>query len=173
MTVASCLETGTPTGGAERLGAALDAGVRASDVRRHNDLTREELTRLADDDTTWLDECGRVFVIDDAMPAGQRDAVVATTHDVPADVFDLSSRPGSDRTVFLDFDGSASVGTRWNDGREIVSPAYSVDADRSSFSAVERAQIYLAWPTRPERALSRRAPRTAAAPRPSRRPCRS
>lgn len=143
VTVTSCVET--PADGPTRLDAALDAGVSASDVRGHNDLTREELTHLADDDTTWLDECGRVFVVDDAVPAGQRDAAAATADDVPADVFDLSSRPGSDRTVFLDFDGSTYVGTRWNDGREIVSPAYSVDADRRTFSDIERAQVYLAW----------------------------
>ncbi|MGF9756546.1 M12 family metallo-peptidase [Microvirga sp. 0TCS3.31] len=143
LTVTSCRET--PAGGPVRLDAALDAGVSASEVRGHNDLTREELTHLADDDTTWLDECGRVFVVDEAVPAGQRDAAVATTEEVPADVFDLSSRPGSDRTVFLDFEGSTYVGTRWNDGREIVSPAYSVDADRTTFGDIERAQIHLAW----------------------------
>jgi hypothetical protein len=143
VTPTSC--TATPNGGPARLDAALDAGVSASDVRRHNDLTRDELSHLADDDTTWLDECGRVFVVDHAVSAGQRDAAVAPVADVPADVFDLSSRPGSDRTVFLDFDGSTYVGTRWNDGREIVSPPYSVDADRTTFSDIERAQVYLAW----------------------------
>ena len=64
---------------------------------------------------------------------------------VPDDVFDLSSRPGSDRTIYLDFDGATHSGTHWANGAEIVSPAYSIDADPASFSETERAQVYLAW----------------------------
>ena len=131
-----------------RLAAALDAGLGAAVVRLLNNLAGDELDRLAADDTTWLDECGRVFVADHGIaPAAQVTADAAPRDAVPADVFALASRPGSTRTVYLDFDGATYSGTRWKNGAEIVSPAYSIDGDRSTFSDVERAQIYLAWRT--------------------------
>lgn len=129
-----------------RLEAALDAGISAATVREQNDLTREELAHLADDGTSWLDECGQVFVVDRAVPPAQQEAVSSLpAEQVPADVFGLSSRPSSNRTVYLDFDGATYTGTRWSDGAEIVSPAFSIDADRATFNETERAQIFLAW----------------------------
>ncbi|MCW2737470.1 M12 family metallo-peptidase [Nocardioides sp.] len=128
------------------LGTALDSGVSVAAVREQNDLTAGELGRLAADGTSWLDECGQVFVVDRAVPERRQDTTDAVAAaDVPADVFDLSSRPASTRTVYLDFDGATYSGTSWQGGAEIVSPAYSLDADRASFSDTERAQIYLAW----------------------------
>ena len=131
-----------------RLASALDSGLGATVVRLLNDLTGDELEHLAADDTTWLDQCGRVFVADHGIaPAEQVAADAAPRDAVPGDVFALASRPGSTRTIYLDFDGATYSGTRWKNGAEIVSPAYSVDADRATFNDVERAQIYLAWRT--------------------------
>lgn len=129
-----------------RLAAALESGVSASTVRAQNDLSRGELAHLAEDGTSWLDECGQVFVVDRAVPQGQQDVTSpVAAGEVPADVFDLSSRPTSTRTIYLDFDGATYSGTRWGNGARIVSPAYSIDADPTSFSDTERAQIYFAW----------------------------
>lgn len=129
-----------------RLDAALDAGISAATVREQNDLTRAELSHLAEDGTSWLDDCGQVFVVDRAVPQAQQEAVSSVSAEqVPADVLDLSSRPGSNRTVYLDFDGATYTGTRWSSGAEIASPAYSIDADRTTFNETEQAQIFLAW----------------------------
>ena len=85
---------------------------------------------------------------DEGIATSQQVAADAAPRDaVPTDVFALSSRPGSTRTIYLDFDGATYTGTRWKNGAEIVAPAYSIDTDRSTFSDVERAQIYLAWRT--------------------------
>ncbi|NYE38692.1 hypothetical protein F4692_003842 [Nocardioides cavernae] len=131
-----------------RLGDALQSGLSMSVLRTHNALSTDELQHLAEDDTTWVDPCARVFVVDEAAPPAQQDAVaVAPAAGVPADVFDLSSRPGSTRTIYLDFDGATYAGTRWRNGEQIVSAPFSVDDDPSTFSDVERAQIYLAWQT--------------------------
>lgn len=130
-----------------RLGEALGAGMGVSraTVREQNDVSRDQLDRLAEDRTSWVDECGQVFVVDRAAPQGQLDATNTPAEQMPADVFSLSSRPDAPRTVYLDFDGATYSGTSWNGGAEVVSPAYSVDADRSTFSDTERAQILLAW----------------------------
>lgn len=131
-----------------RLATALEKGVSAEVVRLVNALTDVQLDHLAADSTTWIDECGKVFVAEHAVAqAEQVTAEAAPSEPVPSDVFALSSRPTSTRTIYLDFDGATYTGTRWQNGAEIVSPAYSVDADRSSFSDVDRAQIYLAWRT--------------------------
>ena len=131
-----------------RLAAALDGGLSAPLVRVVNNLTRVELEHLAADPTTWVDECGQVFVADRALAPAQRvTADAPSAEPVPSDVFALSSRPGSTHTIYLDFDGATYTGTRWKNGAEIVSPAYSIDADRATFNDVERAQVYLAWRT--------------------------
>lgn len=129
-----------------RLSAAFEAGVSAATVRAQNDLTGDELTHLAEDGTSWLDACGQVFVVDHATPQGQQVAASpVSSAELPADVLGLASRPGSTRTIYLDFDGATYSGTRWRNGARIVSAAYSIDADPSTFSEIERAQIYLAW----------------------------
>lgn len=131
-----------------RLAAALDSGLSAATIRLVNGLTGVELDHLAEDSTTWLDECGTIFVTDHAVPPAARVAAdPAPREGLPGDVFSLSSRPGSTRTIYLDFDGATYSGTRWKNGAEIVSPAYSIDGDRTTFNDVERAQIYLAWRT--------------------------
>ncbi|MDZ5661794.1 zinc-dependent metalloprotease family protein [Nocardioides sp. S-58] len=129
-----------------RLDAALDSGVSAALVRVRNALTADELDHLVEDDSVWIDRCAQVFVVDEAAPEGERVvADAAPQQGVPDDVLDLSSRPGSARTIYLDFDGSTEAGTRWRSGEQIVSPAYSIDADRTTLSDVERAQVHLAW----------------------------
>jgi hypothetical protein len=131
-----------------RLATALDRGVSGSLVRLRNGLTGDGLEHLAADDTTWLDECGSVFVTDHATPPDQQVAAAALPDEgLPGDVFALASRPGSARTIYLDFDGATYSGTQWKGGAEVVSPAYSIDADRTTFDATEQAQVYLAWRT--------------------------
>lgn len=129
-----------------RLSTALQSGLSVAVVRVLNNLTGEQVEHLAADSTSWLDECGRVFVADEGIEPSQRVTADPAPRDaVPQDVFALSSRPSSTRTIYLDFDGATYAGTRWKNGAEIVSPAYSIDADPSTFSQVERAQILLAW----------------------------
>ena len=131
-----------------RLAAALDSGISPAVLGLVNNLTGVELRHLGADSTTWVDACGRVFVAEPTVgPSQQVSADAAPRDAVPSDVFALSSRPSSTRTIYLDFDGATYSGTRWKNGAEIVSPAYSIDADRSAFSDVERAQVYLAWRT--------------------------
>lgn len=147
-TVDLCVETALtePVRLGKALGVGAGAGISRATIRAQNDVTSAELDQLAEDSSTWVDECGDVFVVDRAAPASQLDATDPLPEQgPPADVFDLSSRPSSDRTIYLDFDGATYSGTRWQNGAEIVSPAYSADADRTTFTEVERAQIFLAW----------------------------
>jgi len=146
-------EAGTGTGGTcftsltqpVRLSDALDSGLGARGLAARSSLDADTLLHLAEDETSWVDRCGQVYVVDEATPGPQQVTADAAPAATPDDVFDLSSRPGSDRTIHLDFDGATYSCTHWAGGAEIVSPAYSIDADPASFSETERAQVFLAW----------------------------
>lgn len=66
---------------------------------------------------------------------------------VPAGEFLLHSNPGATKRIFLDFDGHTTTGTQWNinNGATIVTPAYDIDNNPSSFSATELANIREIW----------------------------
>ena len=66
---------------------------------------------------------------------------------VPAGEFGLHSNPGATKCIFLDFDGSTTTGTQWNIGygATIVTPAYDIDNNTSSFSSTELANIREIW----------------------------
>lgn len=60
----------------------------------------------------------------------------------------LSSLPGANHTIYLDFDGHVTAGTSWNSSygvTSINSPAYSSDADPANFSDAELAVIQNTW----------------------------
>ena len=61
----------------------------------------------------------------------------------------LSSNPSAAAKIFLDFNGHTTSGTYWNTyyngGANIVTPAYSIDADTATFSTTEIANIEQIW----------------------------
>lgn len=62
--------------------------------------------------------------------------------------FLLHSDPTADLTIYLDFDGHVTTGTSWNTYRnitEIVTPAFDIDGDTSSFSNAELERIQRIW----------------------------
>lgn len=64
---------------------------------------------------------------------------------VPAGEFLLHSNPGATKRIFLDFDGHTTTGTAWLRGATIVTPAYDIDNNPSSFSSTELANIREIW----------------------------
>jgi hypothetical protein len=60
----------------------------------------------------------------------------------------LSSLPGANHTVYLDFNGHVTENTNWSShfgNPSISSPAYNADADPNNFSATELTAIENAW----------------------------
>ncbi|HLO48744.1 MAG TPA: Ig-like domain-containing protein, partial [Kamptonema sp.] len=59
----------------------------------------------------------------------------------------ISSNPSATSKIFLDFNGHTTSGTLWNTNgpANIVTPAYSIDADTTTFSATEVASIEQIW----------------------------
>lgn len=66
-----------------------------------------------------------------------------------ADTFSLHSRPGAAKVIYLDFNGHTTANTPWNSGvnanANIVSPAFDLDGDPTTFSDAERAAIQDIW----------------------------
>jgi hypothetical protein len=66
-----------------------------------------------------------------------------------SETFNLSSRPGATKTIYLDFDGHTTAGTAWNTafnaGNPFTTPAFSLDADTANFSDAELTQIQNMW----------------------------
>ncbi|WP_299050044.1 hypothetical protein [uncultured Nocardioides sp.] len=105
------------------------------------------------DPTVWLDTCGEVYYRESLRvgPHAVPTAEPATAVPAAAGVLGLSSRPSSNRTIYLDFTGHRTANTAWNRDfgvNAFTSPPFQVDGPTSTaFSAVEKEQIRRAWET--------------------------
>ena len=129
---------------------ALDAlGNDVATAAAANGMTGHELRELVlGDDTAWLDKTGRVF-FKDPLPSGTVDAgELEPPAQAVADPFALHSKPGSQHVIFLDFDGASVSGTAWNQSYPLPAgthPAWTLDADATTFSTTERDAIASIW----------------------------
>jgi len=113
---------------------------------------------LRGDNGLWIDRQGSPFFVEPSLTpqqkadsAAERPAPAAGSAaapaPAPADAFALHSRPGSAKTIFLDFDGAVITGTAWNDSSHPSYDAkpFDTDGDPSSFSDSERKAIIESW----------------------------
>ncbi|HLF96061.1 MAG TPA: PKD domain-containing protein [Methylococcaceae bacterium] len=136
--------------------AAIEAlGDRIGDVARAYDMTPERLAEiLSTDPTAWIDEGGRLLYIDTApdLPEGRGAEETATTEGTlgsaatttATDPFALHSKPGSNRVIYLDFNGYVATNTAWYSGT-LNAQAYDIDGNASEFSTTERDNIRNIW----------------------------
>ena len=143
---------GQPTPG---LAALPKVQSKLGELAQLNGLTEQKLRdTLATDKTSWLDAQGRLFFREpglttaqkapEASPRWAEEAVAAA--DGPA--FELHSKPGSNRVLFLDFDGHTITGTAWNSSKN-VDPvnvtAYDTDGNPAVFSTAEQDVVHEVW----------------------------
>ncbi len=135
-------------GGDQRPGREEDSvaarnGTNVSELEQH----------LRKDRTLWVDECGALF-FQDELPADLEPAPAAAegtgwpTVVAPTAAFGLHSRPGSQRVLYLDFDGHVISGTAWNSlyaQDTWTAPAFSTDADPTTFTDAERTVVIDVW----------------------------
>ncbi|MEI5672356.1 MULTISPECIES: hypothetical protein [unclassified Nocardioides] len=125
------------------LGGDLD------DAARLNGQGPDELRELLlDDSTAWVDTDGRVFyrdVLPDLAPTLAPTDGASTPYALDQ-TFRLHSKPGSARTIFLDFDGGSVAGSDWvrQHGVDAKQPGWSIDRS-SAFSSEERAIVQDVW----------------------------
>jgi hypothetical protein len=113
------------------------------------ELTRADLVELSSDPTARMTESGFVLYVDPISQSGTPLAVGIPQNvtSIPLADFDaLNSRPGSDRTIFIDFDGhTVPIGTTWDDPSQAnptvagVYPAFTIDGDLAFSNAENKS----------------------------------
>lgn len=117
-----------------------------------NKVSAEALQRQAEDPALWLDTCGVRFFVEEKV-AGAAPAAELASATAPrplAETFQLESRPGSSRTIYLDVTGDIVNNTGWNQsyGADIVAEPYSLDSTvDTNFSDAELTEIQVMWQT--------------------------
>ena len=145
---------GTPTQGRTALGKLQP---RLAELAQRNGIAEQQLQRiLATDKTSWLDKDGTLFYREPvatnaekaasnvASPQWARQAVTAAVG--PA--FELHSKPGSKRVIYLDFDGHTITGTGWNTGGKPATvnvTAYDTDGNAGTWSTAEQNVVKDVW----------------------------
>lgn len=105
---------------------------------------------LVADPTVTLDREGRIFYRDDLSARSAPSAATATAPYPTSQTFTLHSKPGSQRTIYLDFNGATVSGTAWNGSSSDripngTVPGFSLDGDYATFNAEEHARIQEVW----------------------------
>jgi len=130
--------------------AVVALGGRLPEVAAWYGMSTADFARiLREDSTAWIDRGGRMFYIEQvpqaAEPFNPTDPLQPALF--PLDqTFNLNSRPGAKRVIYLDFNGHQTTGTAWNAqyGSLITSPPYTTDAN-SAFSTAELQNIQNMW----------------------------
>lgn len=138
-----------PRSGADAIKAL---GAKLAAAARDNDVSQAELrAQLLADKAVWLDNRGRRFVVEPTAanaPTGS-EAFTPTSSIADADTFLLHSKPGSNRVIYLDFDGEVVQNTAWNknytSGAAFTAAPYDSDGVPSSFSAAELNVVKSVW----------------------------
>lgn len=152
------LDLAGPVRGPDAVAALGDDLARLAEARG---LLTADLAAAFDDPTLGVTPDGTLFYAEDHDAAqvaagadhdhaGQGDeASVAAAAVAPlSQTFTLQSKPGSSRTIFLDFDGHTVSGTQWNTQFGVASGfhvGYSLDGDYGTFTDEERRFVQDVW----------------------------
>lgn len=122
---------------------------RASLRRANASLDADHFTDSFNDPAMWVDQNGALFHVDPLprVPASGPTAPdpVLGSHDL-SEVMHLHSSPGSNRTLFIDFDGGLIENTYWNSAiGPFVEPPFSLDEDTTTLNNDERLYILDVW----------------------------
>lgn len=132
----------------DQLGSRL-AAVAAWYGKSAAALRRELVT----DHRMRVDSAGRLLAVEELEAPVQVTSAVATQTALQGgtlvgldQTFQLHSRRGAARTIFLDFNGARIVNTVWNSsGMAINAQPFDFDGDQARFSAAELERIQFIW----------------------------
>ncbi len=130
--------------------ALLTVPEHLDEIAVRNGMTLDRLIHMLEDPTSRVDADGMVFFVE---PAPDLDLDLASdgpmSTPAPLDqTFNLHSKPGSQRTIYLDFNGHIVSNTAWNNAslpNGYQAAAYDTDGNPGSFSTAERTVIQLVW----------------------------
>lgn len=121
-----------------------------TEVAARNGMSAGKLeTVLASDGTSRLDRDGKLFYAEPTVPAARRTSASSSKPaKLAAGPFELHSKAGSNRVLYLDFNGHTITGTAWNASKGIDPvnvTAYDTDGNPGSFSTAEQAVVTETW----------------------------
>ncbi len=119
-------------------------------------LSRSQVEQLFNSDNrAYVDRRGALMFVEHLEPSFAQPPQPVTNNnlqinqtDLLNNVFTLHSRPGSQRKLYLDFNGHVTQGTAWNDSYRLASithPAFDTDGVPGTFSTAERLAILGIW----------------------------
>lgn len=146
LRTAADVELPRPARGATAVRLLAD---RLDEAAARNDMSATDLTELlTTDPTAWIDMTGAVFYKEGVATAPADDPVSAQAP--LSETFQLHSKPGSTKTIFLDFDGAAASGTSWHvnyPATPTTQPAWDTGGNAAVFDDAERTAIQTIWRT--------------------------
>jgi Fibronectin type III domain len=131
--------------------AVQSLGERLPLAARRNGMSTDRLRELLlEDETAWLDDDAQLYYRDPAATeSATASAAAAAPASYPLDqTFRLHSGRGSQRTIYLDFNGHNVSGTYWNRNDGVPAgdkPAWDIDGTPASFSVTELRTIQSVW----------------------------
>lgn len=134
--------------------AAIDRlGGKLPDIASWYGKSADGLRRqLLSDRRVRLDRNGRMFVVEDMLAplpgatAETQQAVMKGALSPLEQTFKLHSRPGSQRTIYLNFIGATISNTVWNSsGSTINAKPFDIDGVPTAFSTAELQRIQYIW----------------------------
>lgn len=102
---------------------------------------------LRSDDTAWLSTSGRVFYREPIVSARAAASTPAAAYPLEQ-TFLLHSKPGAQRTIFIDVDGAQVGGTEWHaqyPTTPTTHPAWDPGANGPAFDDAEKAAVQEVW----------------------------
>ncbi len=142
-------------GGVKGEEAIQALGRRLPEVAAHYHKSEDELRgMLRRDKSLRLDPQGRLNYACEGLVApvvgeGGEEVLQPAALAPLADTFLLHSKPGSNRKIYLDFDGHTLANNAWtasyNGGTNIVAPPWDIDGNPTNYSSAERTLIQQVW----------------------------
>lgn len=132
----------------------LKASGKMSEFARFYGMNEEQVRQMfLSDSTAFVDKTGALHYVEPMAPEPIDTPVAPNTGanqaSFPLDqTFFLESKPGSTKTLFLDFDGHVTQGTAWNNSYGIASinsPAFDLDGNPNTFNSTELTRIQNIW----------------------------
>ncbi|MGC4936902.1 pre-peptidase C-terminal domain-containing protein [Kribbella sp. DT2] len=137
--------------GGNPAGAAVDP---LDEIAQGNGLSVQKVRDTLADTTSRLDRTGHLFFQEPALTSAQQTEEAsprwasASARAAEGPAFELHSKAGANRVIYLDFDGHSITGTAWNADKGIdpvnVSP-YDTDGDPAVFSTAEQDVVHEVW----------------------------
>lgn len=141
---AAGVELPRPVRGANAVRLLAD---QLDEAAARNEMSGVELTDLlTTDPTAWIDTAGAVFFKEGVATAPADDPISAQAP--LSETFELHSKPGSTKTIFLDFDGGTASATGWQasyPATPTTQPAWDTGGNPAVFDDTERTAIQTIW----------------------------